>query len=125
MKKIKTLDDLKAIREKNRAAVEPAEGATIIRVGVATCGVAAGSRAVMAAIEDELAKNKVGHTTVVGVGCLGFCYAEPLVEVESAGFEPIRYGYVDEARAREIVRQHILRGELLDNAIIEREVRRA
>lgn len=123
--KIKSLNELTALRDKSRANIEPAKGKTIVRVGVATCGIAAGSRDVMDAIKDELHKNNVDDVAVVGVGCLGFCYAEPLVEVEMAGQEPVRYGYVDAQRGREIVKQHVLRGELLDNAIIAREVRRA
>lgn len=47
-----------------------------IRVGVASCGVAAGAEAVM-----DLLKQRAGDIPVEGTGCLGHCYAEPMVEV--------------------------------------------
>ena len=49
-----------------------------IKVGVASCGVAAGAEAVMEAL-----KRNAGDIPVVGVGCIGHCYAEPMVEVET------------------------------------------
>ena len=48
-----------------------------IRVGVASCGVAAGAEAVM-----DLLRQRAGDIPVEGTGCLGHCYAEPMVEVE-------------------------------------------
>lgn len=47
-----------------------------IRVGVASCGVAAGAEAVM-----DLLRQRAGDIPVEGTGCLGHCYAEPMVEV--------------------------------------------
>ena len=49
-----------------------------IKVGVASCGVAAGAEAVLEAL-----KRNAGEIPVVGVGCIGHCYAEPMVEVET------------------------------------------
>ena len=50
-----------------------------IKVGVASCGLAAGAGEVLEAL-----KRNAGEIPVVGVGCIGHCYAEPLVEVETA-----------------------------------------
>jgi len=50
-----------------------------IYVGTATCGQASGALTVLEAIEAELAKHKI-DATIVHVGCIGFCYAEPLVD---------------------------------------------
>ena len=44
------------------------------RVGVASCGVAAGSAEVRAMLE------AASSVPVTGVGCIGHCYAEPIVE---------------------------------------------
>ncbi len=49
-----------------------------IKVGVASCGLAAGAGEVL----EALARN-AGNIPVVGVGCIGHCYAEPIVEVET------------------------------------------
>ncbi len=49
-----------------------------IKVGMASCGIAAGAESVMSAL-----CGNAGEIPVVGVGCIGHCYAEPIVEVET------------------------------------------
>ncbi len=49
-----------------------------IKVGMASCGIAAGAGEVL-----ELLKEIAQDKEVVEVGCIGHCYAEPLVEVET------------------------------------------
>ena len=44
------------------------------RIGVASCGVAAGAAEVRTLLE------KAASVPVIGVGCIGHCYAEPIVE---------------------------------------------
>ena len=46
----------------------------IFRIGVASCGVAAGAEEVRSRLE------AASSVPVIGVGCIGHCYAEPLVE---------------------------------------------
>ena len=48
----------------------------LIRIGTASCGMAAGAGAVL-----ELLKQHAGGIPLEEVGCIGHCYAEPLVEV--------------------------------------------
>ena len=55
-----------------------------IRVGTAVCGHAAGALDVVEALKAELASQNV-EATVDEVGCLGLCFAEPLVDVLKAG----------------------------------------
>lgn len=57
-----------------------------IRVGVASCGVAAGADAVL-----ERLRQDAGSIPVEGTGCLGHCYAEPLVEVLLDSGESVFY----------------------------------
>ncbi len=49
-----------------------------IKVGMASCGIAAGADEVY----DYLQEN-VENIDIIKVGCIGYCYAEPLVEVET------------------------------------------
>lgn len=130
MSKVKSLEELKKIREQaksntNLRTTGDNPDRTVIAIGMATCGIAAGARKSMTALLDEMDKNNVQNVSVVATGCLGYCYAEPLVEVREPGKEPLRYANVDEARAREIIQKHIMNGELVDNAILGREVPRA
>ncbi len=60
-----------------------------IRVGVASCGVAAGADAVL-----NLLRTQTESIPVEGTGCLGYCYAEPLVEAVLGDGSSVLYGNV-------------------------------
>ena len=123
MAKLKSLDELKKLREDRRTRTgmritgeNPDH--IVLSVGMATCGIAAGGRETMETLVDELEKHGLTNVSVVATGCLGYCYAEPVVEVRFPDKGPILYGDVDGKRAREIVDQHLVKGILLDHAII-------
>ncbi|MFW6310923.1 MAG: (2Fe-2S) ferredoxin domain-containing protein, partial [Nanoarchaeota archaeon] len=61
-----------------------------ITVGLATCGVSAGATPVFDALKKADLPFEVDKT-----GCIGMCYAEPLVTVIKNGKQTI-YGYVTE-----------------------------
>jgi len=122
--KINSWDGLKKYRENVISETGKKAGETVIAVGMATCGVAAGANSVYAALQDELQKAGVKNVSLMSTGCYGFCYAEPMVEVRVPGAPGIKYGSVNDETAREIIRKHIVKGELLDNAIIGQEVQR-
>ncbi|HCP23937.1 MAG TPA: NADH-quinone oxidoreductase subunit F [Dehalococcoidia bacterium] len=80
-----------------------------IRIGTALCGEAAGADAVVAAVESELANQSVS-AEVSRVGCLGLCFAEPLVDVLLPGGHRIFYGNVAPEDVAEIVSSHLAGG---------------
>jgi NADP-reducing hydrogenase subunit HndB len=122
MNKIKSLEDLRKmkqnlehgmnIREKSN---EP-ESLVQIRVAMATCGIASGARTVMNTLVEKIEKDKIPAVVTQG-GCMGYCYAEPTIEVRVPGKDPVVFGYVDTAKAVEIVEKYIVNGELLDGII--------
>ncbi|MBN2529504.1 MAG: 4Fe-4S binding protein [Deltaproteobacteria bacterium] len=59
-----------------------------IRVGVSSCGLAAGANKVLKQLQERT------DIPVVGVGCIGHCYAEPLVEIVTDDFS-VLYGNVE------------------------------
>jgi NADH:ubiquinone oxidoreductase subunit F (NADH-binding)/Pyruvate/2-oxoacid:ferredoxin oxidoreductase delta subunit/(2Fe-2S) ferredoxin len=65
-------------------------GGLVVKIGMSTCGLAAGSQAVYDALAEQLA----GKAELVKVGCMGHCYAEPLVEITAKGGTPALYGNV-------------------------------
>ncbi len=126
--KIKSLDELKKLREQANSGTSlrttgENPDRIVLAVGMATCGIAAGARKTMNTLIEKITEKKLDNVSVVATGCLGFCYAEPLVEVRVPGSEPIRYGNVDEKRAAEIIDKHVLQGILIDDAFIGKEVR--
>jgi len=82
-------------------------GNPVILVGAATCGRAAGALEVLQALRDEVKKHKL-DCPVIEVGCMGHCYAEPLVIVKKPGYPPICYGYVNPVIAERLIKEFIL-----------------
>lgn len=125
MATIKSLEDLKALRDKYKGNVDMRssiddDNKVRISVGMATCGIASGSRETINAIVEEVKDQGLNSISVVQTGCLGYCYAEPVVEVSMPGKESVLYGNVDAARAKEIVHRHLKKGETITDWVIER-----
>jgi NADH-quinone oxidoreductase subunit F len=76
-------------------------------VGGATCGRAAGALEVLRAIKSELKKHELS-CPVVEVGCMGHCYAEPIVTISKPGYPPICYGQVNPVIAQRLIREFVL-----------------
>ncbi|MCJ7605402.1 MAG: hypothetical protein MUO19_05130, partial [Dehalococcoidales bacterium] len=79
----------------------------VITVGTATCGRAAGALDVLQAFRDEIQKSGI-DCPVIEVGCMGHCYAEPLVIISKPGFAPICYAYVNPVIAERLVKEFVL-----------------
>ena len=112
MNKIKSLADLHRIREKGEVAEELVQ----VKVAMATCGIASGARETMEFMTEALEKRGV-DAIVTRVGCMGYCYAEPTIEVKLPGSEPVVFGGVSTKKADEIIEKYIKGGELLDGII--------
>jgi NADH:ubiquinone oxidoreductase subunit E len=53
----------------------------IISVGMSTCGISAGADKVYEKIDNLLQTGKYDNVQLKETGCIGMCYAEPLVEI--------------------------------------------
>ncbi len=114
---MKSLKELEEIR--NRALLQidlrkKGEGTRIV-VGMATCGIAAGARPVLAALVEEVSKRKLSDVTVTQTGCIGACRLEPMVEVYTQENEKVTYVKVTPDMAGRIVAEHIVNG----NPVVE------
>lgn len=87
-----------------------------IKVGLSTCGIAAGADAAFEAIQRVVKENGV-DVQVIRTGCAGKCYAEPLVEVKVEDMPGVVYGNVDEDMAVKIVQKHVMAKQLIDDHI--------
>ena len=122
MSKIKSLADLKKIRDKQvtgmqtREKGELAENLVQVKVAMATCGIASGAKETMEFMAGALEKRGV-EAIVTQVGCMGYCYAEPTIEVSLPGSEPVVFGGVNLEKADEIIEKYIKGGELVDGII--------
>jgi len=68
------------IRDKAKSEWQALQESTYVLVNAATCGRAAGALEVVDAFERELSRGRL-KTLVLQVGCMGLCYAEPLVVI--------------------------------------------
>ncbi len=81
-------------------------GKPIILVGTATCGRSAGSLNVLNVFDEELTKKGI-DANIVQVGCMGPCYAEPLICIIKPGKTGICYGNITPEKAKELVDEYI------------------
>ena len=118
---MKTVADLKALREKLQADMQVrSDSGTKVIVGMGTCGIAAGAREVMAALMDEIAKRKLQDVHVEQTGCIGMCEKEVLVDVVRPGEDRITYGKVKSADAARIIGDHVVNGKIVQELVVGR-----
>ncbi|MCL0094998.1 (2Fe-2S) ferredoxin domain-containing protein [Dehalococcoidia bacterium] len=113
MPQVKSLEDLKRIREKAQKDIRVRlKTGTTITVGMGTCGIAAGARETMLAILEELRRREIdAHVTTVG--CIGMCSKEPLVDIEQAGYPRITYGNVHPEMVSRLIEEHLIKGNVI------------
>ena len=122
MTKIKSLADLKKLKEEVQSKIklreqgDNPEHLIQIKVSMATCGIASGAKDTMNYLIEELDHQGI-DALVTQTGCMGFCYAEPTIELTMHGKEPVIYGYVDKTKAQEIIDKHIKLNEMVDGII--------
>lgn len=78
-----------------------------ILVGMGTCGKAAGADDILATLEAELAASGLA-ADIVEVGCIGLCFAEPLIEIAKPGRPSVFYGYLTVELVSEIFRDYVV-----------------
>ena len=79
----------------------------VVRVGMATCGIAAGADPVKEAFTRFIEESGV-DARVIDVGCMGHCYAEPLAIISKPGFPALCYGYLDEDLVERLVKDFLV-----------------
>lgn len=117
---MKSLDDLKKIKERAQAMTELREGNEEVRiiVGMGTCGIAAGARDTLAAVMEEIRVRGLRHVVVTQTGCIGMCELEPIVDVVRQGEAKVTYGRVTPEKARQIVASHVVNGQVVKELVV-------
>ena len=108
---MKSLEELKAIREKMKRQMEVRdndENTIRVVVGMATCGIAAGARPVMTAFLDEVERRGLKNVSVSQTGRIGVCRLEPVAEVFVPGEEKVTYVKLRPDMVPAIVEQHLV-----------------
>jgi NADH-quinone oxidoreductase subunit F len=88
-----------------------------IYIGMATCGLASGAMEVKEAFEEVLKERGI-DARIIPVGCLGHCYAEPLVIIENTGYPPILYHEMTPGKTKMLVKSLFEEGDPLFEYIL-------
>jgi NADP-reducing hydrogenase subunit HndB len=120
MPTVKSLDDLKRLREEalEKRKMKTTDGKAQVIVGMGTCGIAAGARDTMKAILDYIESENLPGIIVTQTGCIGQCEKEPIVQVIVGESAKVTYGKVNSETARRIMKEHVVAGQVLQDHVI-------
>jgi NADH-quinone oxidoreductase subunit F len=102
-----TFDEIRSRAISEWEALEHSDNPRIL-IGTATCGRAAGAMAVLETINRELERHQI-KAIVTQVGCIGPCYAEPLVNIIKPGHPHIYYGNVTPELAVQLIEYYLVK----------------
>ena len=88
----------------------------IVKVGMGSCGVAAGAQKVYDSLV-ALQKQNPDQFQLEKTNCIGMCYCEPLVEVNRDNSSVI-YGRVSEEKVNKIFQSHIVNGQIVKEDVV-------
>ena len=100
------LDELREVAIAEWDALERDKRPRII-IGTATCGQAAGANKVLNAVSATLNEKGI-DASIMQVGCIGLCFAEPLLDIVKTGRPRICYNNVTPDKAREIIQDYLI-----------------
>lgn len=110
-----TREGLERLREElrsgTRTGVAPSRARLTVHLG--TCGLASGAGKVLEAAREALEELAPDTVELATTGCAGLCCREPMATVELEGKRPVKYADLDAAAIVDIVREHILGGEVV------------
>ena len=128
MTKVKSLADLKAMREKFQSNLDVREKGDIqdeivqVKVAMATCGITSGAKQLMEYMMEKAEALKI-RAVFTQTDCMGHCQLEPTIEVKVPGRDPLVFGHVDNKKADEIFEKYIVNNEMVEGVIpVNREV---
>jgi (2Fe-2S) ferredoxin len=112
MPAIKSLDELKRVREEaqQKKKMKSASGNIQVIVAMGTCGIAAGARETMKSVLNFIEGNNLSGVSVTQTGCIGMCEHEPIMQVVIGEQPKVIYGKVNAEVAAQIMKQHVQGG---------------
>jgi NADP-reducing hydrogenase subunit HndB len=121
MPTVKTLEDLKRIREEalEKRKAKTTTGQIQVVVGMGTCGIAAGARDAMKTVLDVIEKDNLSGVLVTQTGCIGLCEKEPIVQVIMGEQPKTTYGKVTPEVAARIMKEHVENGNIVQSNVIQ------
>lgn len=97
----------KNLTDRAKSEWEALQSGTHILVGTATCGRAAGAMETVKTFEEELKRRNI-EVKVIEVGCMGLCYAEPLVTISRPESLRVVYHHITQELVPRLVEGYII-----------------
>jgi len=119
MPKITSLDELHRLQGELLEKRDQEASVTYVRVGMASCGIAAGSRETMQALLNHIEASNMQGIIVTKTGCIGFCGREPIVQVKRGSDPNVIYGGVTPEVVFRILDEHIRSGCIVSEHVLE------
>ena len=116
----KSIADLAKIREEALRNLQIRENNTDevrVVVGMGTCGISSGARAILNALVEEINKRGLQQIKVVQTGCVGMCTLEPMFDVYMNN-EKITYVEMTPEKARQVVVEHLVNKRVIQDYTI-------
>jgi len=85
-------------------------------IGAGTCGLGAGANRTIEKLKTILKEKNIDHE-IVKVGCIGLCYAEPIMDIALPGKNRISFQNVTEKNVQEIV-QNTMQGIVNSESVL-------
>lgn len=89
----------------------------IIRIGLGSCGIAAGGNDILNIIQRSIEEKNL-DIKVEATGCVGMCYLEPLMDIITDDENRYSYGNLTTDKALQILEHHLLEVEALEEYLI-------
>ena len=113
MPALKSFEALNRLRSQAQEASKKRRAAgALILVGMGTCGIAAGASEVAEALRKEIAARKI-DAQVIGVGCIGMCVKEPLVDIVLPGKPRVTYANVKPDMVPRLIEEHLVNDQVV------------
>ena len=121
MPTIKSIDDLKRLREEAQKVKELRDqtGKTQIVVGMGTVGIAAGARDTLKAILTFIEEQHLPDVSLRQTGNIGLGGQDPVVQIILPGADIVTYGKVNPNMAVRIMEEHVVKGNIVHDFRIE------
>ena len=124
MKKLQTMEDLRALRKNAEGELSARNtGDVQVIVGMGTCGIAAGARDVVTELLKELQRRHISNVSITKTGCIGMCEKEVLLDVVRPNEDRVTYGRVLPKDVSRIIGEHIVNGRIVEDLVVGRIVK--
>ena len=111
MKRLTSVEELQALRERAQARLAEQEKKIQVKVHLGTCGISSGANKVLETFIREVETRKLSDVVVLGAACIGLCGREPVTTVIDPKNGRTIYCDLDEDRVPRIVEEHLVGGK--------------